>query len=202
MTIIVRAGFGLNGKKQQTRYRKNNFPHREDSIFLRNPLPAREKASKSVSMLTKNGSARHGTRRFRPDASALQRSFYSIDRSIRPKPPHFSRQVPNRPGARSGAAAMMVSIRSAFSRALDHQRCRNRQKPPRDAACEMSDLASSVPNFRSASIEISEVQMIDASALACFDRPSYFNAGAEASFCANGATGEPGPIFCRLPVMT
>jgi hypothetical protein len=57
----------------------------------------------------------------------LQRSFYSIDRSIRPKLPHFSRQVPNRPGARSGAAAMMVSIRSVFSRALDHQRFRNRQ---------------------------------------------------------------------------
>ena len=27
MTIMVRVGFGGNGKKQQTRYRKNNFQH-------------------------------------------------------------------------------------------------------------------------------------------------------------------------------
>src|SRR5258708_2185619 len=30
----------------------------------------------------------------------------------------------------------------------------------------------------------------------------HFASDAEASFCAIGETGEPGPIFCRLPVIT
>src|SRR5260221_8183884 len=30
----------------------------------------------------------------------------------------------------------------------------------------------------------------------------FRSSDAEASFCAIGETGEPGPIFCRLPVIT
>src|SRR5947209_1722772 len=35
-----------------------------------------------------------------------------------------------------------------------------------------------------------------------YARFSHFTTDADASFWAIGATGEPGPIFCRLPVMT
>lgn len=73
------GGLRLERKKAtDTLQEKQLSTSGEDSIHWRNPLPGKRTTSKNVRMLAKSGSARHRTRRFRLEASALQRSFYSV----------------------------------------------------------------------------------------------------------------------------